>query len=266
MAKVVEYYFDEATSGTAPTQALDSGPATVCPLTITYGGASNYTEVSGQSGWQSTATTGTQRAVYAISDTSDKVRNTLNAQKTFTLIVVVSMTAISASGGRIFGINDRAGNNGKLMFRGDGLSNLGVMFNDVEALNAVTITSGTRTVFHIVVDTAQASGPNRIIVYKDGALFSSTSVTPPALNDTLSMGSGVDLIAFNRESSGSFDRSVTGTLFYAAIYDNAMTSGEVSTSYTALAANDDTPAGSSPVLSAATPSAQRNRRHTGRRF
>jgi hypothetical protein len=202
-----------------------------------------YTEVSGNRGLQSTATTGTQKARASINNTSDKIRDGLASTKTFTIVVVVSMTAISASGGRIFGINDRAGSTGQLMFYGDSLSTLRMTFNAVDWAQAITVTSGTRHVFHFVCDTNLAA--NRLVVYKDGSSFGYSTGTDPGQNATISLPADLDLIAFNRESSGSFDRSVTGIIYGASLHNAAFTSGEVATDYAAWAADDDTPAGGS---------------------
>lgn len=241
---VARYFFDEAASGSTPTEALDgSGVGSAVNLTLTYGGNLNYAETSGNRGLQSTSDSGAQRARYAINNASDKVRDNLHGTQTATIVVVLSATSISSSGGRIFGINDRAGNNGRLMLRGTSLSDLGVMWNDVLWVHNISITSNTRTVFHIVIDTTEANVDDRIVVYKNGTPFSASTDTPPNQNDTLSLPSDVDLSAFNRESSGNFDRSFTGILYGASLHDAAFTPEEVEEDYDAWVADDDTPAG-----------------------
>jgi hypothetical protein len=58
-------------------------------------------------------------------------------------------------------------------------------------------------------------------------------------NATLTLPSDLDVICLNRESSGSFDRSMDGLLSYAAIYIGDLGATAIANNATELASNDD---------------------------
>ena len=126
---VVRYYFDEAASGSAPTEVVDASSNAYDLTTINYGsGNLAYNEVSGNRGLESTSTTGTQRAVRAMSS-GDAEYTALNGGKTFTMEIVVRVDSWNASGSRVFGINATSGETGSLIWR-YGTSGISVAFNN----------------------------------------------------------------------------------------------------------------------------------------
>jgi len=244
---VCRYYIDEAASGTTPTTVEDASANNYDLTTINYGsGNLAYTEVSGNRGLESTATTGTQRAVRAIDNTSDALRDAMQGVQKATLEVVVRLDSISASGGRVFGINNRVGSNGKLIFKGTATNNMFFSFNDVDSNFFDPGLAGARGVIQLVLDSTQATQADRVRMSVNGGTLTSIS-NSVALNETLNIGSDADLIAFNRENSGSFDRSFDGVLFYAALYAHAFSQQDCTDNYDVLTADDDTPAGSGTV-------------------
>ena len=196
---VCRYYFDEAASGTTPTQIDDASANAYHLTTVNYGASSAYTEVSGNRGFDSTATTGTQRASRAIDDTSDALRDALAGAQKATIEVVFAPDAFAAGGGRIFGINGRAGQNGELLLKATSLTAYDVAFNDANQVVKFdpSISAGTRAVLHIVVDTTQGVFSNRIRYSLNGGTLTGVSDTT-ALNETLALGASLDLIALNR--------------------------------------------------------------------
>jgi hypothetical protein len=246
---VARYYLDEAASGASPTQANDASANAYHLTEINYGASSelSWTEASGNRGLISSSTTGTQRARRTINDTSDACRDAMASTMKGTIEVVISVTTFNASGSRIFGINNRTGGNGTFMLRGVGASLWQMCFNDTAQSNFTDSTSG-RHVLTIVVDTTQATQNDRIRYSINGGTLAQETNTL-TLNQTLTMPSGLDLIAFNREAGGSvFDRSFVGTLFYAALYSDAMSQTDITANYNILTADDDTPSGAAPRI------------------
>lgn len=238
---IARYYIDEAASGTAPTQVDDVSGNGYHLTDIDYGaGNMAYTEVSGNRGLESTSTTGDQIARRAINDTSDALRDALAGSQTATIEVVVAIDSISASTGRIFAINNRSGSNATLGLTGTSLSSIRGQWEGLDG-RAVALSGGQRYVLHVVYDTTQATSSDRILIYVDGT-SSGGGTAWPAQNDTLTLPSSIDLTAFNRESSGNFDRSFDGILYYAAIYSHAFSAAEVDGAYDVLTLDDDEPA------------------------
>jgi hypothetical protein len=240
---VCRYYLDEAASGTSPTQANDASANAYHLTDINYGsGNLAWTEVSGNRGLVSSSTTGTQRARRTINDTSDALRDAMAGTQKGTIEVVIDFTAGNASGGRIFGINGRAGDSGQFILRNTGgTTNWAVAWDEAVSSAFTNATSG-RHVLTIVVDTTQATQNDRIRFAINGGTLAQIG-NAIGLNATLSLPSGQDLIAFNRESSGAWDRSVQATLFYAALYSGALSQTNITDNATILAADDDTPTG-----------------------
>jgi hypothetical protein len=239
---VCRYYFDEATSGTSPTAVPDTSGNAYHLDTINYGsGNMAWAGSAGATGLESTATTGTQRALRALV-TSDALLTALNGATQVTMELVVRVDAISASTGRVFVINDTAGGNPRLGVAGNSTSNFWFFFNGKYSEIANLGTS--KQVLHVVWDTTAGTDDPRIKLYVNGSFTADLgSATGIAQDETLSIASGQNLIAFNRESSGSFDRSFDGVLFYASLYSGAFDSTRVSDHYDVLTADDDEPAG-----------------------
>lgn len=237
------YFLDEAASGTTPTEAGDDGTGTAYPLTLDYSLNMAYTEDgSGNRGLDSQATNGNQRAYADINDTSDKVRDALDGTTQFSWEIVYSHSDAASGTGRIWVINQTSGQNARVGFTSNDTTNLDFYFNGALMLSGVGSVS-TRTHLVVTVDTTQSSG-SRVKVYRNGTLLTAgsdyTLDSEPSASATLSFGSSSQLIMFNRENGGTWARSVVGVMYYAAVYDSALSASEVSGNYTALNADDDT--------------------------
>jgi hypothetical protein len=240
---IARYYIDEAGSGTSPTALEDASSNNYDLTEINYSsGNMSFTETNNQRGLDSTSLTGTQRARRSINDTSDALRDALNGSTKATLEIVWRGDDFSVAGGRVFGINNRSGGTGVLMIRGLDSNTLETTFNNTTH-DRFDPTIGSRKVIHIVYDSTQGVAVDRIKVYENGSDISESGNTLTQ-NSTLSIDASSDLIMFNRESSGTFDSSFDGALYYAAIYSHAFSASEVQTNVDILNANDDTPASS----------------------
>jgi hypothetical protein len=253
---VVRFLVNEAASGQTPTTLTDSGPNGQ-DLAITYDGSNlNFVTESTRKGLRSSALTGVQRAKAALAGTA--VRTALNGGKQFTIEIVYDHTAGSGSGGRIFGLNAPNGANGSMILKSEG-SSVYLAFNDTNSIYAGFTPAAGIHRYWVVIDTDQAVADNRVRVSTDGAALVQTA-NGLGLGATLSIPTVCDLIAFNRESSGSFSRSIQGAIFYAAIYNTAFDNARITAHDADLAAGDDaiggggpTPVGlSSDILAAAT--------------
>lgn len=261
---LVRYYFDEAASGTTPTTVEDSSGNNL-DLTLNYGAGSSdleWTEVSGNRGLESKDTAGNQRAVYAINNTADALRTNLDNSTAITLEVVCRLDSFATGGGRIFGINDRGGGNGAFMLRGTSATNWQFSLNtNIDGFPNIYRTwnggSGTRDVWHVVFDPTQADEVDRIRVYKNGVVVTTTeTISVGSAGDTsFNLPADHDLIAFNRESGGSFGRAADGVLFYAAIYDEAFDDTRAAAHYDVLTLDDDTPTAGGTVTTKDMPDA-----------
>jgi hypothetical protein len=239
---LVRYYLDEAASGTTPTQVNDASGNDYHLTEINYGsGNLSWTEVSGNRGLASSSTTGTQRVRVGIDNTSDLIRDAMQGQTKWVMELVCDVDTENASTSRIFAIQNRIGSGPDA-----GLvcvsSTVWRVFIDNADWCTFDPGSGkdSRCVWHIVVNTDEATQNDRIKVYKNGSLLTTTCTA--TLSRAVSVDSDSDLILFNRESSGSYDRSFAGTIYYAALYaGGTFDATRVSDHYDVLTADDDTP-------------------------
>lgn len=244
---VVRYGIAEAASGSSPGAVTDiGGVGSAFDLTLNYGGGTlAYREDSGQRGLESTNTTGNQRAAGAINNTSDKVRNALHGAQKAVIEIVADIHNFDNNGSRIFGVQNRAGGNGVFILAGTvpGTHTLQLRLNNtvVRSYAPGDLDVLGRSVYHVVVDTTQGTEANRALLYIDGVATAWTSTATITQNATISVDSNSDVIAFNRESSGSFGRAFDGVLYYAAIYTGDFDATRVADHATALLADDDAP-------------------------
>ena len=231
---LARYWMEEAASGQAPTQLLDD-QASPLNLPITYDLTNySYTALPTGRGWESTTTDNAGRATTLVDGT--KVQTTLDGTTAATIEVVLAIDALNSSASRIFHIGDgsevgyftlSSPNANTLYFYSLGTTLRGRWDPGFD---------GTRAVFHLVYDSSEPTAGDRVRLYKNGVLQTSTGVTAPPLNETLSVPNGKYFAIANRELCC---RSFDGAIYYAAVYDGALTAGDVSTNSTALLALDD---------------------------
>jgi hypothetical protein len=231
---ICRYYLDEAASGSAPTQVNDSSGNAYHLTEVNYGsGNLAWTEVSGNRALESTSLTGTQRARRSVDNTADSLRTALAGTASATIEMVLDVQTGNGSTARVFAINDRAGGSPVFGFTVTNTS-FRTYWNG-SALGDTNIVNG-RHVLHAVIDTTL--GSNQYKLYLDGSI-----IVQGSTSGTLTIGSNVDLIAFNRESSGSFDRSWDGVAYYLAMYAGAFSEANCVTNFDILTLDDDAPAG-----------------------
>jgi len=235
---VVRYFIDEAASGTGPTEVVDkSGVGSPFNLTLNYDGVMDYTEVGGNRGLECTDRESDAYARKIIHDDSDKIRDNLHGAQKITMEVVADVDSFSGNVGRLFALNS-----------GVNAPSLGLAGNTAEfrfywkeSLVRSWLGSLSRTVFHIVIDTTQATPNDRIKIYEDGEEITPDYDGNPGENESLVIGSGSYVYMLNRGVT-TWARSVDGVLFYAALYaDIAFSQAQVSNNYDVLTIDDDHP-------------------------
>lgn len=244
---VARYYLNEAESGTSVTSVLDSSPNAYHLNDVAYnGGTMQWVKLFGQRGLYSNtysvpayakrrATTndallqksgGTK---WTIEIVSDRLLGTNNNERIFALHTILN-TSIS---GLAVNINP---------------TELTVGFQEVfvgSLLNIYTPASGIRTL-HAVIDTTQATEANRVRIYVNG-VFASQMVlgTAPVQNSGLTLTTDFETLIFNRST---YLRSPVGTLFYAALYADALSATDVANNHSVLIVDSDAiPAPTPPV-------------------
>ncbi len=237
---VVRYYIDEAASGQGPAAVLYwRGVGADFDLAITYAAALNYTESGGNRGLECTSVDRGQRATKLISNSSDKIRDNIDGAQKCTVEIVARIDDFNSGTGRCFVINENGTGDAIIGLTGTSPTVAQVRFNTSVMR---TFDPGTaRAVWHIVYDTTQSVANDRVMVYKDGTLQSPTIDANPALNATISLPNNSRMFMLNRGTS-TFDRSMDGVLFYAALYSSAFSASDVTTNDAILDPDDDTPA------------------------
>ena len=96
-------------------------------------------------------------------------------------------------------------------------------------------TSGV-LVLHIVIDTAQATAANRVLVFVNGSSVTPTILTQIGLNVALDTALNWSTAVLKMGESGA---SPNGKTYFVALYASALSSGVVAAHATSLAANND---------------------------
>jgi hypothetical protein len=224
---------DEAASGTAPPNLIDSAPSPL-NLPISYGQAS-YVDEGGNKGLRWPTVSGDGGAQIDLSGTKF-ISGGLTSSNAVTIEVVVDINNAGPSGdnAQITGLR---GNNPDFMLHAQGSSdirffrpygNLGALWENVH--------SQERMVLHLVYNANDATADNRIRLYKDGVLVPKTTSSPPQPGDNPGLvGSDGFVIGNGRNPTDSID----GTMYYVAMYKEALNLAEITNNHARLIANDD---------------------------
>ena len=237
---IIQYYLDEAGSGTGPVAILDAS-STQYHLPILYGtGNANYTTTNNNRGFELTSLATTALiGKWLGNESTDKIRSIIHGAKQLTFEFVVRVDTYNASCGRIFGLQDSTKNTGQgPMITACSQNVWEVRVNNIIA-DTFILNASTRTVVHVVIDTTQAIAADRIKVYQNGSLISSTLVTQLALNAPITLVPDMMLVLFNRPFDNN--RSWDGVIYEAAMYKTAFIQSRIQTHATTLLARDDNP-------------------------
>jgi hypothetical protein len=236
---VVRYFMDEAPSGQSPTQMLDSAPSPF-HLGLDYSAQMAYAATPNGRGldWTAVAAPGSARGTIS----GSKVQTALHGSATATIELVVNATDLRQGGNTVINALGSGSNAGDLSLystTNHGGNQVGVAWHGGTEMGywPVDLRTVGRVVLDAVVDSTQADGASRLLLFVDGVsagAASGSNVTQNATVDlssatTLSVGNGVALVA-----------SIEGGLYYAALYSSALSQSEISINVTRLQASDDT--------------------------
>jgi hypothetical protein len=229
---VARYFMDEAASGQLPSSLTDSAGSPQA-LPITYGQAT-FVETNGHRGLSFPAISSTGMAEISLGGT--KFITELAPKRTVTIEIVAQIATAGAAGSesQLAGLR---GGNPDFMLTALGANDLR-FFRPFGSEGATWANANTqqRMVLHLVFDSTRATESERIELFKNGSALTKTTSSPPVLNRTVGLGGGDKLMIGN---SPGQNRSIQGTIFYVAYYNEALDATEIANNATRLLANDD---------------------------
>jgi parallel beta-helix repeat protein len=248
---LAQYWIDEAASGQSPTELADEA-ATPLNMPLGYVGPSPaWSDGSGGNRhlrFNGTDGTDTGGAIVDIGGTKiDAIHGSMVA--TLEVKYAMDSDVCTNNGDRIFGISDGdASANGWLAVRErSGRDTLQVRWSGVGTVGVYAIGSGTpscpidsASTVHWVIDTTQAVPANRVKAYIDGVAATVTAIdgsSLPPLNATIDLGAGTRRMYVGRSHTPF--RTFRGRIWYAAIYQDALSAALVGSQAAAINACDD---------------------------
>lgn len=231
---LVRYFLDDYPAGVPPEGAVvaDAGPG--IPLDLPIIVSQNqpiFSIAGGHSGLSWDAVNNDGRPIADVVDT--KIMD-LDGGTQVTLEFVADVNDVNGMGTRFIHIG--SGTNGHaLAVSSDDLNSIHLRthVSNETAVWAAELDAG-RSVYTIVVDLDQVGG-DRYRLFVNGTETAATSFMDVV---TLQISASHALSLGNRSAG---DRSIDGTLFYAAIYDRALSPDEVQQNADALGDSDDSP-------------------------
>jgi hypothetical protein len=243
---LTRYYLDEADAGVSPSQAMDAAPQPLA-LDLDYGelGAAGgppmgdnmeYATVDGQRGlaWMQKNEPG--GASHSVNNTKLLALDMLTVG---TIEVVADVQ--DAGGGAVcsrlshLGVN----NNGSFTLCAQHTSEISFRLNTATPESwTLPLAMLGRSVFHLVLDTMQATASDRVRLFVDGVDQGPGAMeAPPMQAEPIALSNGGYVLG-NRIGK---DGSTVGNLFYAALYQVALSDAEVANNAGVLMASDDSP-------------------------
>lgn len=227
---VVRYFIDEADAGQGPAELLDSAPDPL-NIPITYGQAVYVDD--GNRGLHWAVALGDGKIERGLGE--PKLSSRLRDGTRLTMEVVVDVDG--ASGTTLCHIAGMRGSNPDFMLSAIGTSELRFHrpFNVLGA-SWDGINDHERMVVHVVYDATAPDPERRIELYKNGVMVPKTTSNPPSLGSSLDLSTASELMIGNHQDE---NRSIAGTIYYVAFYDQPLAVGELSNNAARLLANDD---------------------------
>ncbi len=235
---LVRYFLDEFPNGTPG--LLHDSIESPFELGVNYdmeAGDSSVVNGSGNTGLRfASITEGVDKSkIQSLNEigSTGKLKDIHNKRKA-TLELVVTITGASTNGVIChIGKGEEAGEF-SLLVNADG--DLEFLFrNAIKALWSFSEISPQRAVLHIVFDSTQTLGVERVKLYING-IQQTNLAAGPTLNFQIKIGNDSSLFLGNRADG---QRPTSGTFFYAAIYSKAFSAEEVSFNSNILQLDDD---------------------------
>lgn len=234
---IARYYLDEATSGEGPRSAADSAPDPI-PLTMNYNsGQPEWTgPAADQTGLVWTMHSSTGYAAFGDVDQTkfEDAMETPGLESTIEVVVQIDDVGIADEPSRVFWIGDNQDTGTLALLAGQ--FGLGLGYED-SLRTTWPMPAAGRHVIHLVVDVMAADG-SRTRLFVDGVEVAPGGLDEMNQGDALSVTNGEHVHIGNTLSEG---RSIEGIIFYAGLYNAALTEPEIAGNAAVLLASDDSP-------------------------
>lgn len=229
---LVRYFIDEAASGDEPEALIDRVEIPLL-LPIEYDdGAVQYVENEGNRGldWATAGGPG----VPAIDVAGTKLE-ALEGRTEATLEVVVHVRAADQGGSRLIHFGADVDSDFSLVT--ETIDEVSFRFADATAARwPVDLSTAGRVVLTLVYE-GDAQPEEQMRLYVDGQRIAPSMSTAPA-DPTIVLAPAAQVSLGNR---GNGARSIDGTLYYAAVYGEALSDAEIQSNVAILLASDDRP-------------------------
>jgi len=230
---LVRYFIDEASAGQTRKKVLDHGPGVALDLDIFYDGELDYFAILGNRGlaWRRAG----RKDIASAAIDGSKIRD-LDNSTTGTIEIVAHIVAVMPEYAHLLHIGDSSDDSGHFTLRTNDINEVQLWLNNAE-LAAWDVTLGIRTVLTVVVDTTQVTDTDRVKLYVDGTLVNQDRSSPPTVNTPIMIPGNRSLSLGN--SPNEDGRSIEGRIYYAALYENALTQEQAKQNASLLIVNDD---------------------------
>ncbi|MCX4246753.1 hypothetical protein [Paraliomyxa miuraensis] len=233
---LARWYVDEADTDQRPEHVLDSVPPAVDLELIYTNGTPVYALDDGNRGIQWSQAGRSGRALAPIDGT--KLLDELGGASEITFELVISVQAVVSNTSRFLHIGTDD-DNGDFVIGAHMMNVLQVRWDDGDIVRTFDTTlTGQRQVVHVVVDTTQVAEQDRIRAYIDGDALVTPDMEAPVLGAGLPLKDTSSLVLGNRTDG---QRSMRGTLLYAAIYLAVLELPDIQNNVEVLRGSDDTP-------------------------
>lgn len=235
---LVRYFLDEQGMGPAPDGGfvLDSGPGPKVDLQLVVaGGQPDYAQKAGQRGLEWTNPSNAGRPVAPVVGTK---LNALNGGSEVTIQWVSEADTVSSNGSRLVHIGALETEQ-SIAIASRSLDELEFRthYDNRTAVFEVAQDQG-RAVYTFIADLSELEGGDPFLLFVDNVPQLPTNTNKPPANATLQVDPDHLLSLGNRDDGG---RALGGVLYYAAIYDRALSVAEVEHNVAILLADDDEP-------------------------
>lgn len=233
---VVRYFIDEAASGTQPLFLIDStdDPLSL-PLYYEQGFGFSQNDSHRGLSWNSSQ----QRGHAGVNINGTKLMTLLNGSTYATIEFVADIKSITDNISRIVSIG--TGDIGGNLLVGTDESNRLKLYWDYGVTVGewiLPLTTFGRSVVHVVIDTTAEAEADRVQLYINNMKIGRLPGMSPGQDEPIDLPDDAQLTLGN-----SFGGAVSfsGTLYYAAVYNEAFTPEEIIANTALLTERDDTP-------------------------
>ncbi len=241
---LARWYLDDARDdvlGGAATVLSDSAPTPLQLTLVPANGQPTLSERASQMGlkWTSSGAGGNASVDYASTKLSAASPSGLDDSKAATIEFVAEI--LGAASESFIVDFQRATNQHQLAVS---LSSIGSTYTIKVYVNNAVVAAWTadvakmgRTVFTVAIDTTQGNGNNRVKLYRDGDLRELANAAAVIAQETLIDVGDAGTLRLGNSLAGT--SSPLGYVFYAAVYQTALTPGVIESNANVLRADDD---------------------------